>query len=207
MATAPSRTAPAATGVETGRGGPQERRRRESRIGQRRPASPATALLGVHAQHHPLHAVGAVGGEQLDSVLAALAGQERGERAAKGELAQPPRAGLVEDRELGVESGGEGVDAQQPCAEAVEGADRGALGVTRGLALAQLQQARAHPLTQLRGGALGEGDRQDPRRGDAVLAHSAHEALDQHRGLAAAGPRGEQQRTATARDGLLLLGG
>ena len=76
----------------------------------------------------------------------------------------------------------------------------------RGLALAQLQQARAHPLAQLRGGALGEGDRQDPPRGDAVLAHRPHEALDQHRGLAAAGPRREQQRTAAARRRLLLLG-
>jgi hypothetical protein len=133
-------------------------------------------------------------------------GKEHAERAAKGERAQPPRAGLVEDRELGVESRGEGMDAQQPCAEAVEGADRGALGVARGLALAQLQQARAHPLAQLRGGALGEGDRQDPSRGDVVLAHRPHEALDQHRGLAAAGARGKQQRTAAARRRLLLLG-
>ncbi len=126
---------------------------------------------------------------------------------AEGEQRQTPRGGLVEDREVGVEARGQRVGAQQARAEAVEGADRGALGVAGGLPLAELQQACAHPPAQLRGGALGERDREDPPRGDAVLAHRPHEALHEHRSLPAARPRRQQQRTAAARDGLLLLGG
>ena len=84
--------------------------------------------------------------------------------------------------------------AQQPRAEAVEGAHERGLGVARGLALAELQQARAHALAQLARGALGERDREDPRRRDPVLAHRPDEALDEHRGLAAA----RAPRTAAA---------
>src|SRR5207244_5948489 len=49
--------------------------------------------------------------------------------------------------------------------------------------------------------------RKDPRRRDTVLAHRAHEALDEHGGLAAARARRDEQRLAAARDGPLLLGG
>ncbi len=89
----------------------------------------------------------------------------------------------------------------------MEGAHERRLGVARSLAVAELQQAIAHALAQLAGGALGERDRKDPAGRHAVLAHRSDEALDEHRGLAAARGRRQQQRLRAARDGLLLLVG
>ncbi len=97
--------------------------------------------------------------------------------------------------------------AQQPGAEAVEGSHEGRLGVACRLAPAQFEQPRPDARAQLAGGPLGERDREDPPRGDAVLQDRSHEALDQHRGLAAAGGRGKRQRLgAPCSRGLLLLG-
>ena len=67
--------------------------------------------------------------------------------------------------------------------------------------------APADALAQLAGGAVGERDREDLCRRDPVLADGPDEALDENRGLAASGRRGEQQRLGSARDRLLLLVG
>lgn len=97
--------------------------------------------------------------------------------------------------------------AQEASAETVKGAKERRLGVTRELALLELQKARADALGELAGGALGECDGEDARRRDAVVECSANEALDEHRGLARAGASGEQQRALAARHSLLLLVG
>ena len=65
----------------------------------------------------------------------------------------------------------------------------------------------ADPLAQLGCRLLGERDRQDPPDVDAVLDHGPHEALDQHRGLAAAGAGVEQQVAVAALDRHQLLVG
>src|SRR5213075_1967962 len=74
------------------------------------------------------------------------------------------------------------------------------------LAVAELEETRAQTLAQLARGLLGEGDGEDPGGIDAVLAHAAHEALDQHRGLATARVGREQQRARPVRDRGLLGG-
>ena len=172
--------------------------------GQARAARAAAAKLRVDALHHGAHPVGAVGCQEVHR-LAPLALHELLKGEAERPFAQPPGGPLVEDRELRVQPGDQRVRAQQAGAEPVERADEGRLGVARGLPLAQLVQAPAHARPQLTGRAIGEGDREDPRRGKAVLADRPHEALDQHRGLPAPGPGGEQQRLVAARDRLLLL--
>jgi hypothetical protein len=101
--------------------------------------------------------------------------------------------------------GVERMGAQQPRAEAVEGAHERGLGVARRLTLAQLEQARPDTRAQLPGGALGERDREDPSRRDAVLAHRPDEALDEHRRLAAARGRRDRERLGPTSDRLLLL--
>ncbi len=58
-------------GIERGRR--VERREQAGGVGQRGPARPTAAELGVHAQHHPPHPVRAVGGEHVHGLPVALA--------------------------------------------------------------------------------------------------------------------------------------
>ena len=97
--------------------------------------------------------------------------------------------------------------AEQACAEAVEGAHECRLVVAPGAALSELEQAGPYALAQLRCGAVGERQREDLRRGEAVLAHSRDEPLHEHRGLAAAGRRRQRERSVPPRDRLVLLVG
>ena len=83
--------------------------------------------------------------------------------------------------------------------------DPGALGRPRGLVVAGIAQAHANPLAQLGGSLLGERDREDLADTDPILMHSPRKALDQHRGLAAAGAGIEQQLAAPALDRKRLL--
>ena len=62
------------------------------------------------------------------------------------------------------------------------------------LALAELEQPRAHARAQLARGLVGEGDREDLVGAQAVLDDRAHEALDEHRGLARARVGRQQER-------------
>jgi hypothetical protein len=89
----------------------------------------------------------------------------------------------------------------------VDRADPGGVGRARVLGLAELDEAAADALTQLRGRLLGERERQDRADRDAVLEHRGGEALDHHRRLARAGAGGEQRRAPAVRDrGALLRG-
>ena len=121
------------------------------------------------------------------------------------------RLGLVavEDREARIQAGRERARAEHPRAEPVDRRDERTLGRARLLGRAELVQARPDPVAQLRGGLLGERDREDRGHRDPVLEHGPRESLDQHRGLAAAGAGVEQQVAAAPvdRSPLLLVEG
>ena len=167
-------------------------------------AGAAQRVVRLHDRH--AQAVGVVGGDEVERRRGVLAGEQPRERVVPGAVVQRAGGGLVEHGERRVQAGGDRVGAQQPRAEAVDRRDPGGLGLARRVAPAELDEALAHARAQLAGGALGERDREDPRRRDAVLEHRAHEALDEHRGLAAAGVGLEQQRAVAAADRLGLLG-
>src|ERR1019366_3165844 len=77
----------------------------------------------------------------------------------------------------------------------------------RRLAAAGGQKPQTDTFAQLAGRGVGEGDREDPGGGDAILGDGPHVALDEHARLAAAGARGERERAAAPRNRLLLLVG
>ena len=168
-------------------------------------------LLAPHAQgvvgeaHERPERVGEVRGQAVERLLAAPV-EHVTEGRLIGGVGEPVGLALVEHLEGGVEAGGDGVGAQQACAPAVDGGDGRALGLPRVLVVAQLGEALANPGPQLRGRLLGEGDRQDRPQVHVVLAHRGHEALHQHRGLAAPGVGGEQERSGAVLDGGALLG-
>ena len=62
------------------------------------------------------------------------------------------------------------------------------------------------PLAQLGGGPVGEGDREDPPRGDVLDADQVGDPVGQDAGLARAGAGEDQQRALGRRDGARLLG-
>ena len=122
----------------------------------------------------------------------------------EGLRAQPSGKALLEDREVRADTHERAVRAQHARAKAVERSHERALELTRRSVLARVAQSHRDALAQLGRRALGERDREDARRSDAVVDHRAREALDEHRGLAAAGARREQQRLTAARDRALL---
>ncbi len=88
----------------------------------------------------------------------------------------------------------------------MEGRDRRCGSLVRGRALAGVEQCLAHAAAQLPRGAIGECDRKDPARSDAVLADGTHEALDEHARLAAARVRSQRERALPVADrGELLV--
>ncbi len=129
------------------------------------------------------------------------------ERAVVGRHGEPAGGRLVEHVEARVQAGGQWARAQDARAEAVDGADPGAVDRPRVLVLADLHQPPAHPLAQLPGRLLGEREREDRADGDAVLEHRLDEALDHHRGLARAGVGGQQRRARAVGHRRALLGG
>ena len=147
---------------------------RESRIGLT-----LAAQLGVDAEDDRAQGVGSVGGEEIDG-KGGLSVEEAGEGVAEGERAQAVGQALLENLKAGLNARLQGVDAQEACAEAVERAHAGRLRLARQIPLAERQKAGPHALAQLAGGALGEGDGEDPPGREAVLADGPHEALDEH---------------------------
>ena len=88
--------------------------------------------------------------------------------------------------------------AQDPGAQRVE---RAGLDVAAALA-----DEADDPLAQLRGGAVGERDREDPPRGDALDADEVGDPMGQDAGLARAGAGQDQERPFGGRDRARLLG-
>jgi hypothetical protein len=89
----------------------------------------------------------------------------------------------------------------------VDRRDPRALGVTREVALAKLEQPLADALLELARGLLGERDREDPPRRDPVVEHLTDEALDEHARLAAARGGAQQQVALALEDRACLLAG
>jgi hypothetical protein len=174
--------------------------------GQARPGLALRAQHVVDVLDRRAQVVGGERGREVERGVAAVA-EPGGEGGVPRLAAQVARGGLVEHRERGVQPGGDGVAAQQPRAEAVDRRDPRALGVARRVALAELEQALADAVAQLARRLLGEGDREDPAGRELVLDHVAHEALDEHRRLAAARGGAEQQvALALAHRARLLAG-
>ncbi len=162
--------------------------------------------MRVGGAHHVAQAVGSVGGDELDP-LGQVLGHEVLERTVERVDREPLGLELVEDAEVGVDPGAESVGPQQTGAEPVDRRDPGVLGGARLLAQPELQEAPpdAHP--HLRGGLLGEGDREDRLHRHVVVGDGSHEALDEHRGLAGAGAGADEERPVSPLDCPLLLGG
>ena len=178
------------------------RDRRDRRQGRDRRAGAAQRVVDL--ADRLLQAVDPVGGRDVDRRVAAVVDPGR-VGAPPRRRAQLARDGVVEHHERGIQAGGHGVAAQDPRAEAVDRPDPGALGLPRRLALAERQEAGPHARAQLAGRLLGEGDGQDLPGAQAVVQHRPHEALHEHRRLAAAGARREQQRALAPRDRTSLL--
>ena len=161
----------------------------------------------VHGAHHPLELLRRVGRQQLEphAALPRALREERLQRPFEGVDADALRLGLVEHPVLGVDARRQRVRAQEARAEAVDRRDPGALRGPRLLALAQLEEAPPDAQLELGGGLLGERDGEDAIDHHAVLEHRAHEALDQHGGLAAAGAGVQEERARARLDRLPLL--
>ena len=119
-------------------------------------------------------------------------GEEARERGVERLAAQRAGAGLVEDGERRVEPG-----ARRRARAGRARRSRGSSMIHARLGVAARARARrarakprAHARAQLARGLVGERDREDLRRAQLVLDDRAHEALDEHRGLAGAGARG-----------------
>ena len=161
----------------------------------------------VRRAHHVRQLARVVGGDHPQPFRALAALEELRERAVEGVEGQPLGLDGVENAELRVDPGGERVRAQHPRAEAVDRRDPGRLGLARVPDLIQVDEAGANTLLELGGRLLGERDREDRRHIHAVVAHGAHEALDQHRRLAGARPRAHEDRAVAPLDRRQLLVG
>ena len=125
------------------------------------------------------------------------------------EAAIAERRGLcrVEHGEVGSEPGEQRVGAEDPRAEPVESRDERPCALLCCVALTASDQLATDARSQLARRAVGKGDREDPARCDRVLGDVAHEPLDQHTRLAAAGIRRERKGSFALLDrGPLLLG-
>src|SRR5579875_280028 len=164
-----------------------------ARGGQRRRALTARAQLVIDGEDRLLELLGRIGAQ----LLALLAGEllhQRAQGLLVGARPQQRRVSLLKDAEARLQRALEGLLAQQHRAEAVEGADEGAAQPAALQAPLALAKPRGHALAQLRCGAHGEGDREQPLGRDLLLEHRAHEALDEHARLARAGRRADQER-------------
>jgi len=191
----------------------------------------AQRRAGLAAAAQQIHQGGAhLGGAELLQQHLQPGGQRRGRRrhtlaATAHHLAQglvhtlgeeQPGLHLVENGKARVEARLDGMSAQQGGAEAMDGADAGALhrGDKAGLAGARAGRARAalegqtHPFAHFAGRLFGKGDGQDGGEGIGIAAsvEQPDVPLDQHAGLATTGPGGDHQAPVVL-DGGALFGG
>jgi hypothetical protein len=164
----------------------------------------AAAQRVVRAEHQVAQPLAVRGGE-VDGGGAA-SGRPRLQRLVVGAVGEPPGGGLVEHDEARVEAGCERPRAQDAGAEPVDRADPGGLRLARVLVVAERREAAAHPLAQLAGRLLGEGEREHAADRHAVATDRLHEALDHHRRLAGARVGREQTRSRAILDRGALVG-
>ena len=160
----------------------------------------------VDARQHAPQPGRPVGREQLEP-LRLVVGAEVGERRREGLAADDASLALVEDPEARIEPGLEGVRLQQPQAEPVDRGDPGTVQRTGEIVTAELVQPRPDAPAQLARGPLGVRDHEQRLDIDALVADRLDEALDEHRRLARAGARGDEDLPAGRdRSRLLLVG-
>ena len=112
------------------------------------------------------------------------------------QLHQPAGVGVVVDREAPGDVEPSDLRPQDPDAGGVEGGDPHQLG--------PVADQVHHPASHLRGRLVGEGDGQDRTRMHPPLADQIRDPPGQHPGLARAGPRHDQDRSALVQHRLAL---
>ncbi len=183
----------------------------------------AFAAFGQSSQLEPKRATGRtqrlVGGDDHPPQARPPVGDEEGRPdliTVRAELLQSGAEGFarkherllgIEHAEVRVDSGGDGVLAQQPAAEAVNGRDPGSIELAGEIMALALVQSRADARAQLAGGAVGVSDDEQGVDREPTLDRRPAEALDQHRRLAGAGAgRYEHDSGGFDRTALLAIG-
>ncbi len=157
----------------------------------------------VDAREHLAEPPAAVRREQCEPLLAAGGAEDR-EGAVEGLAADDGAVLVVELVEARIDADREGMRAQQAAAEAVNGRDPGPVELAREIGPAAVDERGADPCAQLTRGLARVGDDEDGLDVEPLVAHCAHEPLDEHRGLPRAGPR-RDEHLATGLDGRELL--
>ncbi len=157
----------------------------------------------VDAGQHPPQPAGAVGREQ-PGPLGVTRRAELLERGLERLAREHARLVLVEDPEVRVDAGLEGVRLQQSVAEAVNRRDPGAVELAGEIVPVELGQAAANPASQLAGRPLRVGDREHGLHRQPALAHGAGEPLDEHRRLPRPRPCGDEDEAGRVDRGQLL---
>ncbi len=183
------------------------RRAGRKRLVETRVTLTSAAQMGVGGPHHVAQRIRAIGGHHLDAVRLGAIAHELLERAVERVGREPLRLELVEYAEVGIDAGAERVSAQHARAEAVDGRDPRALGRARLLATAEVEEAAPYARPHLRGGLLGECDREYRLDANLVLRHGQHEALHQDGGLTGARPGPYEQGAVPALHRAALLRG
>ena len=119
-----------------------------------------------------------------------------------GPLEEDRRLPLGQHREGGVHAGLDGVLLEQAGAEGVEGGDPGRGRVAAEVVAAPLPQRPGDPLPHLDGGAVREGEGEDPLHLHPSLEHEVDEALREDRGLPGAGAGDDAEVAVEEGDGV-----
>ena len=174
--------------------------RRGAEIGERAAAgAPGVVERGQVADG----IVSVPGGEQQTEIGSAIDGPTI-EFAVNGRGELEVRGAFIEDAEGGIESGSDGIAAQQARAVSVDGGDGRALEgrAADGIAGDALREA----LLEFLSGLLGEGDDEDLVRRELMLIEEPEIAFDEDARFAGAGSGDDADILPPARDGRLLLG-
>jgi hypothetical protein len=173
------------------------------------------AQLVVGPAGHLQEGPGPVRGGELER-LGAAGLDHLLQRPLEGARCEPVGLWLVDDSEVGVDSGRCRVGGQQPPAEAVNRRDPGALA-----RLGRLQQRHAllapglsgpagellaDAASELVGGALGEGEREDPLDSRIRIQRRRAETVHQDRRLASPRSGAQEDVAVAAVHRLALLG-
>ena len=157
----------------------------------------------VDARQHLAQPLRAVGREQPQALRVAR-GAERRERTLECLAAQHGRLVVGELVEARVEPDREGMRAEQPRAEAVDGRDPRAVEPAGEVGPAARVQGGADACAQLARGLARVGDHEHRLDVEAGVAHRADEPLDEHRRLAGPRPCGDEDLARCLDGGCLL---
>ena len=157
--------------------------------------APGRAERGVHARQHLPQANASIGREQGPPALVRVRA-ERLEGTGERLAAEHGAVLLVELVEAGVDPDLERVCAEQPGAEAVDRRDPCTVELAGELGPSARDESSANPRAQLGRGLAGIGDHEHRLDVEPLVADSAHESLDEHRGLPRARSRRDEDLTA-----------